>query len=119
MNLLRLCRAGQEPARPGGQEHRHRQDQGARRLVRGGDRHLDRRDRLARRPRSLGDHEEGRESQEHLGADTNIYVETEKAGTITARLFGEVHHAPGSTVYLSPEAGKVYRFDDSGKVIRG
>jgi multiple sugar transport system ATP-binding protein len=56
--------------------------------------------------------------QEHLGADTNIYIETEKAGTLTARLFGEVHHAPGSTVWLTPQAGKVYRFDDRGAVVR-
>jgi multiple sugar transport system ATP-binding protein len=57
--------------------------------------------------------------QEHLGADTNIYVETASAGTITARLFGEVHHEPGSTVYLTPEPGRVYRFDDAGAAIRG
>ena len=56
--------------------------------------------------------------QEHLGADTNLYIETEKAGTITARLFGEVHHAPGSTVYLTPEPSRVYRFDEAGTVIR-
>ncbi|HHY49371.1 MAG TPA: TOBE domain-containing protein, partial [Alphaproteobacteria bacterium] len=56
--------------------------------------------------------------QEHLGADTNIYVQTEQAGTVTVRLFGEVHHEPGSTVYLSPEAGRIYRFDDLGRVIR-
>jgi hypothetical protein len=28
-----------------------------------------------------------------------------------------VHHAPGSTVYVSPEAGKVYRFDEAGRVL--
>jgi len=56
--------------------------------------------------------------QEHLGADTNIYVETPKAGTITARLFGEVHHAPGSTVYMTPDPKRVYRFDDAGQAIR-
>jgi multiple sugar transport system ATP-binding protein len=55
--------------------------------------------------------------QEHLGADTNIYVETARAGTITARLFGEVHHEPGSTVFMTPEAGRLYRFDEAGQVI--
>ena len=56
--------------------------------------------------------------QEHLGADTNLYVEAEKLGTITARLFGEVHHAPGTTVHLTPQPGRLYRFDDKGKAIR-
>jgi multiple sugar transport system ATP-binding protein len=45
--------------------------------------------------------------QEHLGADTN-----------TARLFGEVHHEPGSTVYMTPDPKRVYRFDEAGVVIR-
>jgi multiple sugar transport system ATP-binding protein len=56
--------------------------------------------------------------QEHLGADTNIYVETERAGMLTVRLFGEVHHPPGTTLYLTPEPDHVYRFDDAGAVIR-
>ena len=55
---------------------------------------------------------------EHLGADTNVYVETEKAGTVTARLFGEVHHEPGSTVYMTPDPARVFRFDEAGAVIR-
>ena len=67
---------------------------------------------------SAGDWEGKVVHQEHLGADTNIYVETAKAGTVTARLFGEVHHAPGSTVFMTPEAGKLYRFDDAGQIIR-
>ncbi|HQZ12437.1 MAG TPA: ABC transporter ATP-binding protein [Devosia sp.] len=56
--------------------------------------------------------------QEHLGADTNLYMETAKAGTITARLFGEVHHEPGSTVFMTPEPGRLYRFDEAGQTIR-
>jgi multiple sugar transport system ATP-binding protein len=56
---------------------------------------------------------------EHLGADTNVYVETEKAGTITVRLFGEVHYAPDSTLFVSPTEPKfVYRFGEDGKAIR-
>jgi len=55
--------------------------------------------------------------QEHLGADTNLYVETATAGIVTVRLFGEVHHAPGSTLHLTPEAGRIYRFDEAGAVI--
>jgi multiple sugar transport system ATP-binding protein len=56
---------------------------------------------------------------EHLGADTNFYIDTETAGTITVRAFGEVRYAPDSTVYVSPSDPKyLYRFDESGNVIR-
>jgi multiple sugar transport system ATP-binding protein len=56
---------------------------------------------------------------EHLGADTNLYVDTEKAGTITVRAFGEVRYPADSTVYVSPADPKyLYRFDEAGKVIR-
>jgi multiple sugar transport system ATP-binding protein len=56
---------------------------------------------------------------EHLGADTNLYVDTEKAGTITVRAFGEVRHPNDSVVYVSPsDAQLLYRFDDAGNVIR-
>ena len=56
---------------------------------------------------------------EHLGADTNLYVDTEKAGTITVRAFGEVRYPADSTVYVSPADPKyLYRFDEAGNVIR-
>jgi multiple sugar transport system ATP-binding protein len=55
---------------------------------------------------------------EHLGADTNVYLETEKAGTITARLFGEVRYEPDSVLYASAEPRFIYRFDDAGRVIK-
>jgi multiple sugar transport system ATP-binding protein len=55
---------------------------------------------------------------EHLGADTNIYVETEKAGTITVRAFGEVHHPPDTVLWVSADPRHIYRFDESGNVIR-
>jgi multiple sugar transport system ATP-binding protein len=55
---------------------------------------------------------------EHLGADTNVYLETEKAGTITARLFGEVRYEPDAVLYASAEPRFIYRFDDAGRVIR-
>jgi multiple sugar transport system ATP-binding protein len=55
---------------------------------------------------------------EHLGADTNVYLETEKTGTITARLFGEVRYAPDTMLWASAEPKYIYRFDDAGRVIR-
>ncbi|MDO8358517.1 MAG: ATP-binding cassette domain-containing protein [Devosia sp.] len=55
---------------------------------------------------------------EHLGADTNVYIETEAAGLITARVFGEVAYAPDSVLYASADPKHIFRFDEAGKVIR-
>ena len=54
---------------------------------------------------------------EHLGADTNLYIDTEKAGLLTVRIFGVYNAEPGSTVYATPEPGKTYRFGSDGKVM--
>ena len=55
---------------------------------------------------------------EHLGADTIVYIESDKAGAITARLFGEHHYEPGETVFATPAEGQSHRFDESGRAIR-
>jgi len=55
---------------------------------------------------------------EHLGADTNLYLDTEKAGLITARLFGEYKVDPGARLFATPHPGKTYRFDAEGRAIR-
>ena len=54
---------------------------------------------------------------EHLGPDTNVYLDTDKAGTLTARLFGEVTYEAGATLYARAEPRYLYRFDAEGKVI--
>jgi multiple sugar transport system ATP-binding protein len=54
---------------------------------------------------------------EHLGPDTNVYLDTDKAGTITARLFGEVRFEAGATLYASAQPHHIYRFDADGRVI--
>ncbi|MEO5326442.1 ATP-binding cassette domain-containing protein [Mesorhizobium sp. CC13] len=54
---------------------------------------------------------------EHLGADTNVFLETEKAGLVTIRLFGEYRTGPGATLYATPDAARTYRFDADGKVM--
>ena len=54
---------------------------------------------------------------EHLGADTNLYIDTEKAGLLTVRIFGVYNAEPGATVYATPEPGKTYRFGADGKVM--
>ena len=55
---------------------------------------------------------------EHLGADTNVYLETEAAGLVTARVFGEVAYAPDTVLYASADPKHIFRFDEAGKVIR-
>jgi multiple sugar transport system ATP-binding protein len=52
---------------------------------------------------------------EHLGADTNLYLDTEKAGLITVRLFGEYAAAPGEELFATPDPSRVYRFGEDGK----
>jgi len=54
---------------------------------------------------------------EHLGADTNLYVETEKAGLLTVRIFGVYDAEPGSTLYVTPNPDKVYRFGADGRTL--
>jgi multiple sugar transport system ATP-binding protein len=55
---------------------------------------------------------------EHLGADTIVYLESDKVGTITARLFGEHHYEPGETIFATPAEGQTHRFDENGRAIR-
>jgi multiple sugar transport system ATP-binding protein len=54
---------------------------------------------------------------EHLGPDTNVYLDTEKAGLITVRIFGVYDAEPGATLFATPDPQKVYRFDAEGKTI--
>ena len=51
---------------------------------------------------------------EHLGPDTNLYLDTEKAGLITVRIFGVYDAEPGATLFATPEPSKTYRFDAEG-----
>ncbi|MEW9807352.1 ABC transporter ATP-binding protein [Mesorhizobium sp. ZMM04-5] len=52
---------------------------------------------------------------EHLGADTNLYVDTEMAGLLTVRIFGVYDAEPGSTLYVTPDPARTYRFDADGR----
>ncbi|TBN41820.1 ABC transporter ATP-binding protein [Paracoccus subflavus] len=52
---------------------------------------------------------------EHLGSDSFFYVEdTGLAETITVRADGEVTLHHGDTVWLTPDEGKIHRFDTNG-----
>ena len=54
---------------------------------------------------------------EHLGADTNLYLECENAGLLTVRIFGVFNAEPGATLYASPDPARTYRFDADGKAV--
>ena len=59
---------------------------------------------------------------ERLGADTMLYVDAPNvdvlgAGMLTARILGDIDYAVGDRVGLTPQEGKVYRFDGDGKSI--
>jgi multiple sugar transport system ATP-binding protein len=54
---------------------------------------------------------------EHLGADTNLYIDTEKAGLVTVRIFGVYHAQAGATLYVTPDPQKTYRFGTDGKTL--
>jgi multiple sugar transport system ATP-binding protein len=55
---------------------------------------------------------------EHLGADTNLYLDCKKAGLITVRIFGVYDAEPGATLYATPDPAKTYRFGADGKVLK-
>ncbi|MDX8466687.1 ABC transporter ATP-binding protein [Mesorhizobium sp. VK23B] len=55
---------------------------------------------------------------EHLGADTNLYLDCEKAGLLTVRIFGVYNAEPGSTLYATPDPAKTYRFRADGRVLK-
>ncbi len=55
---------------------------------------------------------------EHLGADTNIYLDCEKAGLLTVRVFGVHDAAPGSTLFATPDPARTHRFGADGRALR-
>ena len=54
---------------------------------------------------------------EHLGSDTFLHVDVDEVGPVTARVDGEFPARHGDRVWLSPEEGKVHRFDSAGMVL--
>ena len=54
---------------------------------------------------------------EHLGPDTNLYLDTEKAGLITVRIFGVYDAEPGATLFATPDPLRTYRFDAEGRTM--
>ena len=55
---------------------------------------------------------------EHLGSDTFSHVHVDGIGTINVRTSGEVDVRHGDTVWLTPSAANIHRFDKEGLAIR-
>ncbi|KQU94320.1 sugar ABC transporter ATP-binding protein [Devosia sp. Root413D1] len=55
---------------------------------------------------------------EHLGSDTFLHVHVDGVGLQTVRTGGENDYHPGEQVWLSPEPGRIYRFDRAGQALR-
>ncbi len=54
---------------------------------------------------------------EHLGADTNVFIDTQDAGLLTVRLFGEYPAEAGAMIYATPDPNRIYRFDGNDNVM--
>ena len=54
---------------------------------------------------------------EHLGAETNVYLNCNGAGLLTVRLFGHHRFDIGSRIFAQLERGKVLRFDAEHRTI--
>jgi multiple sugar transport system ATP-binding protein len=54
---------------------------------------------------------------EHVGSDTFLYVSADKLGDLTVRTVGEMGVEPGERIYMTPEEGRIHRFDSAGKAL--
>ena len=54
---------------------------------------------------------------EHLGSDTFLHINAGPRGTLTVRTSGEFPVGPGGKVWMTPEKGRIHRFDAQGKAI--
>jgi multiple sugar transport system ATP-binding protein len=55
---------------------------------------------------------------EHLGSDTFLHVDAGQRGKLVVRASGENKATPGSSVWMTPEAGRLHRFNAEGKTLR-
>ncbi len=54
---------------------------------------------------------------EHLGSDTFLHVQVDGVGNLAARASGEFSVNYGDAVWLTPEEGKIHRFDCNEKAL--
>ena len=52
---------------------------------------------------------------EHLGSDTFLHIKADGIGPMTARVSGEMGLEHGDTVFLTPAADKMHKFDAEGR----
>ncbi len=55
---------------------------------------------------------------ERLGSDTFLYVEAEGMGQLTVRAEGDLGAKPGDQLFLTPDIGRLHRFNPKGEAIR-
>jgi multiple sugar transport system ATP-binding protein len=55
---------------------------------------------------------------EHLGSDTFLYIDVPDAGLLTVRSEGEVGLSEGDPVRLTPDPGRLHKFDSDGMAMR-
>ena len=55
---------------------------------------------------------------EHLGADTNLYLQCDSAGLVIVRIFGEQHFERGGRYSVSFDRSYLYCFDDRGERLK-
>jgi multiple sugar transport system ATP-binding protein len=55
---------------------------------------------------------------EHLGSDTFLHIDLDDGTHIVARAAGEFPISHGDRIWLTPEEGRVYRFDKEGLAIK-
>jgi multiple sugar transport system ATP-binding protein len=55
---------------------------------------------------------------EHLGSDTFLHIHVDGIGLVTARVGGDFAVKHGDQVFLTPEQGRVHKFNDRGLAIR-
>ncbi len=54
---------------------------------------------------------------EHLGSDTFCHVHTDTAGTLTLRTAGDAMLKHGDTIYLTPDARRIHKFNNEGLAV--
>ncbi|MCQ8781461.1 ABC transporter ATP-binding protein [Mangrovibrevibacter kandeliae] len=54
---------------------------------------------------------------EHLGADTVLFVDCERIGTMAVRLFGEHRYRADDVLHLTPDPKRLYRFAPDGATL--
>ena len=54
---------------------------------------------------------------EHVGSDTFLYVTADKLGDVTVRTIGEMGVKAGDRIFMTPESGRIHRFDAGGQAL--